>query len=243
MEVEQKTQPPVEETVEVVEQAGAVESPPPAEQPTDVQLGAEQTVEEAPEKKEEPTPPRTYSEEEWAKRQSTMDQALAASNQRVVQLTSQAQIDAAKATEDLALAQDHQAVEGGEITEAQAAQNATRRRQEAARQWETNQQLAVAQQAIAQGEQASRILVAQKLGKKYGVDAEALMNDASLTSGELMELKASNLKTERLETEAKAAKTPTEIFDSGLLGSMGSSVDSMSPEEKILYGLKQKTRK
>ena len=50
-----------------------------------------------------------------------------------------------------------------------------------------------------------------------------------------MEIKVRELKLERREAALKG----TETFDSGQMGTRGVSIDNMSPEEKIAFGLRK----
>jgi len=58
-----------------------------------------------------------------------------------------------------------------------------------------------------------------------------------------MEAKAAKIALEKTQEELKAAKEVPQTFDSGQLGTTGPSVDSMSPEEKITYGLTHPPKK
>jgi hypothetical protein len=100
-----------------------------------------------------------------------------------------------------------------------------------------------AQEVLGRAEQAGRILAAQDFSQKYGVEAKELISDESLKTPEAMEAKAARLAWEKATAELKAAKEAPERFDSGLGGTTGASVDAMSPEEKVRWGLEHPPRK
>jgi len=225
---EEQNQPPAEGT-QTTEQAGDI-TPPPAEPTAETQPGAEEKPQKA---------PRTYTEQEWSEREKAKDTEIAEYRTLLARQALEQQAAQAGAIEKEARAQDEKAVEAGEITSAEAAQRAQQRQQEA------SQQIA-ARQLMTRAEEAGRILAAQDFGKKYNLEEAQiaeLLSDKSLDSPAAMEAKAAKIALEKTQEELKAAKEVPQTFDSGQLGTTGPSVDSMSPEEKITYGLTHPPKK
>lgn len=230
MEVNEELKPQ-DGTEHEAEVAGAI-TPQPAEQLVEGQTGAEV----APQK---PTPPaeRTYTQEEWSKRESAKDRENAQLRQALEQQTLQHQIE-------LEETKDQRAVENGDLTEEQASQKKQQRYQAVQQTIAREQENEIHRRAQAHTEEGLRILAAQEMAKDYGVDALELIKDKTLVSPVLMDAKAAKLAWDKTKAELRAAKEAPETFDSGLQGTTGPSLDKMSGEEKVLYALKhpQKTK-
>jgi len=235
--LEELGKPQVEETQEI--------TLPGEEIPQVAELTEEPThgAETEPQKEPEPKVERKYTQAEWSEREAAKDREIAQHRQAMTQLYMQQQIAQAQAAEAQAQATDRQAVDEGEITASEAAQRQQQRQQAVQQQQVQRQQMAAAQQVMAQAEQAGRILAAQDFSKQYEIDATELLSDKSLTSPAMMEAKAAKLALEKTRGELKAAKTGPETFDSGQVGSVGVSIASMSPEEKISWALNHPPRR
>ena len=174
---------------------------------------------------------------------SAQDQHLNQARQLLARQALDREIAEAEAIEGQFQAQDRVAVDNGEMTARDAAQR-SRQRQEQARQ-EQDRKRSVQQQvrelAALRGrmEMDAKPVVAADIAKKYGIDAEALLVDPSITNWQTMEFKARELALEKREAALKGRDT----FDSGQTGVTRHSVDEMSPMEKITYGLAHPPRK
>lgn len=222
---EEQTQPQIEVTQEV-EQPGA-ETPHVAEPTAETQPGAEQK------------PERTYSQREWSERESAKDKENAGLRGMLADQDMRQRIAEAASVEAKHQAEDKQAVGEGEITEATAEQRRQQRfavgQREATFDRVAKEQQATArlqQQAGIKLEQEAKSVVARSLGKKYGADSS------------ILEIASSAEDMERLAKQLQVQATPAvvETYDSGQMGSTGSSVEDMSPYEKIKYGLGQKQK-
>jgi hypothetical protein len=185
-----------------------------------------------------------YTEEQWGKRGAEADRRESALRATLVQQNIQQMIATAQAEESRAVSADAAAVENGILTEGEAAAKRVQRTALTKRETDlaVKEALSLAAEDRMQGD--ARVLLADKLEKEHGLKTGVLMNDPVLTDGGLMTVKALVLKAERLEGEVKAAKNPGEKFDTGLQGrAAGSSVENMTPEEKISFGLKKTGRR
>src|SRR3990167_40843 len=174
---------------------------------------------------------RTYSQKEWSDLQSAKDRELAQYRQATIQMAQRMQAERAKAEEDVAHARDMRAVEDGSLTESDAEQRQRIRAEKAQGLREVAALRSQQQQIMADGEEYTRITVAHALGKMFEVDPSILINDKSLTSGELMEQKAYGLREgkykarltdlEKREAALAAKQEPPEKFDDNLASSGG----------------------
>jgi hypothetical protein len=183
----------------------------------------------------------TYTQEEWDSREKTHIEERANADRQVNQARQTIADSALRQQIAIAEAQyqarDRQAVDDGEITESQAQQ----RQQTRYQQWQeerTRQQTVTRDKAehaklVAESEEMARWKTADLLSKEHGVDMAVLLSDKSLTSGEKMEIKAQRLALDR----ERAGLKGFESYDSGQVGTSRSSLDSMSPEEKIAWAL------
>ena len=223
--MEEKASPQVEET-QVTTDAGLEVPPQPTEPTAELTPGAEQEPQE-----------RQYTQKEWSEREAAKDREIAGIRRVLVQQALRAESERRAGEEAQAQAQVRQAVDAGEITESEARERLQGRQRELQHEQYLRQQMAAVQGMQAQGEQLGRVLAAQDFAKRYEVDAEVLIRDKSLTTPHSMEAKAAQLALEKVRAELKAVRQPAETFDSGQVGSAGASIDSMSPEEKIRWGL------
>ena len=190
-----------------------------------------------PEAGSEPQKPvRTYTQKEWTEREVARDQEVAQYRQGMAQIAMQAQIREAQAAEALAQDSDAKAVDAGEMTQTVAQQRQQQRYASLQRQFEAQQQqeaiqgqLATAQKVLIMGEAVGRALAAQNLAKEYGLQPAELL-DKSITTFDQMEKTAAKLALRKAQGG--------ETFDSSHMGSTGSNVDKMTPEEMISYGLR-----
>lgn len=232
---EEKRQPQ-EEGTQQAEQPGEQE-PQAIVQTEEEQPGAEQE----PQKSE-----RTYTQAEWSERESKLGTQVSDLQKQLNQFQMQKQIEALEQSERSASEQDQQRVNEGLMTQAEASQKKEQRQEERQQQQDIMQKMQTAQGIITQAEQMGRVLAAQDFGKKYqlneGQIAE-LLNDKDVKSPEAMEAKAANLALEKTQGELKKAKEPPQTFDQGQLGTSGKSFADMTPTEKVMAGLAQKTKK
>ena len=189
------------------------------EKPQPKELGAEEKPQEE-KPKEVPKPKRTYTEDEWAKRESEKDKEAAALRQALAQINMQGQISEAERLEKEASKKDKESVEQGLIT-AEDAKEREQVRKERAQLYFATLKLKGEQEDIA------KTKVAQTIAQKYGISAEELLSDKEVKSPVDMVEKAASLAqkklTERLETlegELKAFKEGEQKFDRGQQGGM-----------------------
>ena len=179
-------------------------------QPAGDQTGAEQAA----------AAPRTYSQEEWSKRERAKDLEINDSRRQNAELTRQIAADKAANTEAQAAANDNRAVNDGEITTAEAQQRQTQRRVDRVTAGKRAQEEAVHQRAMAEAEPLFKKLVADELAKEFGIDANTLESDEGLTDYSGMREKAWQLRWDAKE----AAVVGTETFDSGQPGNVGGGI-------------------
>ena len=231
--VEEQSQSQAGET-QVAEQPGPLQADQVAGAGADVQPGAE----------EQPQA-RTYSEAEWKAQQDAFgaeraarDKALSSSHALLARQAMETQVERA---ERKFQAEDQQAVEYGELTQ----EEARRRPQQRYAEW---QQAVREQQLDAREDALGRAAAAQDYGKEFGVDPQLLLDNKALGDpGEMKKyaktLSQMSARERALDKREKALKG-NENYDSGQLGSLGGlTVDKMSPEEKIQYGLNQRPRR
>lgn len=211
-----------------LEQATKEQTPP----TSDVEQGKEPTSEEQPTSEQVA---RTYTEEDWNKRQSSWDKAQAKLTQELKTLREQVN-QKEKASKEFQLS----ALEAKEIetwgdTPEVKEFHASRRKLEqfgmalSAREMEVNTKLEV----LTKAEQAQE---ARELASKLGIDEKVLLEGEYATPVE-MKLRAYELAAEKSETERKA---PTKI-DSGIHKETGSDWKKLSPEQMIREGLKSRS--
>jgi len=144
---------------------------------------------------------------------------------------------------------DSAAVAAGEMTAADAATRSRERQEAASKALEQRRGEREARERLSRDaarlEAASRINFAKELAEEHGVDATLLLNDPEVREAEqrgggpaAMKFKAKEL---ALEAKEKKVKGRTKV-DSGRVGTTNRSVENMSPEEKVLAGLKRPIR-
>jgi len=207
-----------------------VESVPEAVEAEIPQLAEQPGVEEKPQVE----PKRTYTQEEWSKRESEKDKEIAQTREHLAQLAMQAELYQMQRAETEAKARDRREVDEGTITISEATQREQARQQ----QWQQGQTVvqtqAVLRQMAQQTEQYGRLLAAQDFGKEYNLSQEQiteLLSDKDTRTPGDMRAKAANLALERLQGELKKSKGAPPKFDQGLSGGVGESTP-----EKALKG-------
>ena len=169
--------------------------------------------------------------------ESAKDTEISQYRQAYAQQAFQQEIARVQAIEAQYQAQDRKAVEEGDLTSSDMALRQQQRQQAAYQNQVRQQQMAVANQVTAEAEQYGRVLAARDLGEKYKVDPADLLSDKGLTLFPLMEAKAAKMALEKTQGQLRAAQQFPETFDAGMVGNVGASTDSMSPEEKISHAL------
>jgi hypothetical protein len=182
-------------------------------------------------------PPRTFSQEEVSKIQSSRDQEMAGMANALAGERLQNQIARAEAVEVQYYHQDLRSVDEGTMTSEQAGQRAAQRK-EAVKSYIGNQQAQEQQTAsynamAQQGEQLGRIMAANDFAKQYSVDADMLISNKDLRTPDQMRAGALELALEK----SKAGRTGTESYDSGRVSTSSASLDNMSAQEKIAWAL------
>ena len=202
---------------QVVEPVGDKE-PQVVETPEPEKLGAEakpQKVEET------PKPGRTYSQEEWSKRESAKDTENAQLRNQLAQASMQAEIRQMQQAEAQAKAKDLKEVDEGLITSSEATQRAQARTQQAQQYQTMVQQHQILRQMAQQTEGFGRVLAAQDFGEEYELTTEQiteLLSDKNIKTPGDMKAKAANLALEKMRGELKAQKEQPEKFDQGQKG-------------------------
>tara|TARA_R110000824_G_scaffold132188_2_gene294477 strand:- start:238 stop:930 length:693 start_codon:yes stop_codon:yes gene_type:complete len=159
---------------------------------------------------------------------------IAALRDQASQSNLQAQIDRVEAANQAELAADQQSIEDGNLTAADATQKALNRQQNAQKAVEDIARNARGYQQEVDAGLIARLGVAQEIAAQYdGVDANVLNLDKTLTTPEMMQIKAREIQLDQREANAVG----TENFDAGQRGSASIEVNDMSPIEKISAGL------
>lgn len=181
------------------------------------------------------TEPRTYSEEEVGKIQSSGDKQVAEANKLASNAVMMLQKERAERQERDAQSTDAADVDSGDLTAEGAKQRANQRESDRTNEAQRLQQTAETERALSEAEPVLRKAMALELATKYGVDAETLENDPKATTPDRMEDRAEVLAAEKKVKEL----TPAETFDGGASGIGGSAISfsDMTPMEKIIDGL------
>jgi hypothetical protein len=177
-----------------------------------------------------------------------LTEALSAKDREANQLRSlvgrmamERQVAQAQAIETQAATVDQEAVDNGEITDAQAAQRVQDRRNMAAQVAQQQQTTAAFQNMVAEGEQLGKAIAAEKFARQYNIDGKVLFDNAGLANPATMESTARLMAIEKRETalDARDGIAPgREKFDSGTPAVATSELDSMSASEKIRFALR-----
>lgn len=188
-------------------------------------------------------PPKTYTQKEWQEWETAKDKEVAQYRQALAQAAMREQIQTMQSAEELARVRDTKALEMGEISEEQVQQKQQQRLASYQQQVAQQQQQALQQQQLMAtralmewGEKVGRIKLAEDLAKEYEIDAAELIGDKTITNVDQMKGAAAKLALRK----AKSERSGPETFDSGHVGGTRRNIDQMSPEEKVIYGLKQK---
>jgi hypothetical protein len=200
---------------------------------TGEQSGADTKSKETPntESKVEPKsevkaePKKTYTSEEVAEIQSKKDGELAEYQKKLGQIALQQQIAEAQRQEAQAQYQDKREVESGEISQREADSRKQLRGQAAKLQQ-------MIQQMTPQAETLGRIACANEMAKEYGISAEALIADTTLSSPQQMERKAAKMAMTAKDAEIRKLSVKPETFDKGPSGEVtGESSESLTAEQ------------
>lgn len=181
------------------------------------------------------TQPRTYSEDEVGKIQSSGDQKVAEANKLASNAVMTLQRERAERQEVDAKTSDAAEVENGDLTAVGATQRATQRQTDREGQEQRVRETAETQRAYAEAEPVLRKAMAIELATKHGIDAKELEDDPKATTPDMMEARAEVMAAEKKVKDL----TPAENFD-GEASGMGSnnlSVNEMDPMQKITYAL------
>ena len=225
----EKNQSQDEET-QKVDEVGTEASQP--TEPTEEQpLGTEETqkVEET------PKPARTYTQEEWSKRESAKDKEIAQYRAQMAQLSRQAEISQMQQAEAVAKSKDQREVDEGLITVSEASQREQARNQQKSQQQTIIQQQQILRQMAQQGEGYAKVLAAQEFGKEYELTPEQIteiLDDKELKTPGDMRAKAANLALEIVKGELKKTKEKPEKFDQGQKGGGGVLTDEKTLKER-----------
>lgn len=206
----------------------------PAELIEEQPLGAEVKPQDA-EVKEPPKAERTYSQQEWSKRESAKDTEIAQIRSQMAQVSMQAEIYQMQQAEAEAKAKDQREVEEGVITTSEATQREQVRLQQKQQQQVVVQQEKMLRQMSQQTEQYGRVLAAQDFGKEYELTPEQiteLLSDKEIKTPGDMKAKAATLALERAQGELKKSKEKPEKFDQGLKGGGETLTDDKKLEKR-----------
>jgi hypothetical protein len=234
-----ENQPQPDET-DVEEQTGAEEpqSEPEAEETQD---GAEEVKGE----KETPKKERTYTQEEWAKRESELNKQTETLRQQLAKASLDKEIEKQQEAEKAALAKDKEAVDSGLITEDEARKRRELREQETKTQKQLLEAQQVYQRLSAEAERQGKLLAAQDFGRQYTLNEEEiaeLLKDESIKTPSDMKAKAADLAIERLQGEMKKSSKSPPKYDKGTTSDTGGSIPTTS-KELIKSGWEEKARK
>lgn len=205
-----------------------------AEVATEAEKVAEVATKAATEAKaaaEAAAPERTYSQEEWSKRESEKDTEISTYRNVASQATMQSQIIQQQQAEFAAQAKDKSDVDQGLITETEVTQRQQGR-----------QKTAQMQPGM---EQMGRMAAARDFGERYGVNPYELLSDQAIQTPQQMDAKAKQLaqsksdtaskavsdKIEALEAKIKGMEEGDQQFDTGQHGSGVTNLEGLSPEE------------
>lgn len=185
-------------------------------------------------------PVRTYSEAEVASIQSALDKRISEANNISGRLAMELTNERVARAENAARAADAKLVDDGELSQEGAVERAKSRQTLTQEALSLQQERAQLQEAYVQTEDKLRIVAADELAREHGIDRRALLSDATMTPQQ-MENKARELALDKREASMQRSET----FDGGggAAGAGSGSLDNMSPEEKIAYGLAHPPRR
>jgi len=177
--------------------------------------------------------------------ESASDRENEALRQALAQYALNDEIRRAQADEDHYAAADQQMIEQGQLTSQEASQRsqerANQRGQRIRSQQQQMQMASQAQMIQTKGEQIGRIIAAQDIAEKFGVKADDLIRDASLTTPQLMQAKAREMQLDAREAKMKGY----ESYDTGRGAGRGPDLNKMSPSEltSLAYSEAETTRR
>ena len=158
---------------------------------------------------------RTYTEAEWAARETSRGNEVDTLRRQIVGLATRVGQEQEQATESAARSADQKAVDDGEITQAEATARGERRATEGRVRQDfeaTKRELA---QMRAEAYVVGKALYASHLAADLGIDEAVLIKDESLTNQREMLVRARELAMEKREAASKG----TETYDKGPAGS------------------------
>jgi hypothetical protein len=225
--LDETNQAQVETTAEAPEAGSESEQPGTEEKPS----GTKEAITET-------KPGKSYSEEEVTRIKSEITSKLQGETEQykkfAAQLAMQQQLAKMQAEEQQAASKDAQDVANGVIGQQEAEQRKTQRT-------EASQLQQTLTQQKQQGEMLGRILMAQDLAKKYGIDSDTLLKDQALRTPTDMILKAADLAIKSREDKLREATAKPETYDKGPGAETGGGDDSkLSARELAHKGYSQK---
>ncbi len=227
---------PTQVTTAPVEAPSGEETPQAVTEPAVVEPGTE-TEPKAPEPvKPAPAPARSYTEEEVRRITSTTQQEAARDRQYATRLAMEQQIGQLQAAEQQARNKDKGDVDSGIITESEAQQRAQTRYQYLVTQAQAAQMEGYRKQQESQLEQYGRVIMAKDLAEEYGVNADELLKDKSVTTPIQLQKKAADLALKSVREQLRKARTSPESFDRGPGGSSGKTMSKDTAMERYIAG-------
>jgi hypothetical protein len=187
-------------------------------------------------------PERTYTQTEVTRIQARADQREAQGRRAVAEAALQVDVANAAAVEERAQGADKQRVDNGELTFTEATSRSERRMQGLADTIRANsdrqQEDSARERGRAQSDFGVRFAVAARVAKESKVDLDDLNKWVAENNPDhprLIELQAREMALSKREASTKG----TERYDGNKQGTRGLSLDRMSPQEKIAFGLRR----
>uniref|UniRef100_A0A6M3J1Q5 Uncharacterized protein n=1 Tax=viral metagenome TaxID=1070528 RepID=A0A6M3J1Q5_9ZZZZ len=177
---------------------------------------------------------RTYTQDEWAKRESALNKQSAELQKRLAQTSMELEIQRQTSLETTQRAKDLKEVEDGVISQTEAEGRQRMRESQKQQNQVLYQQSTTLRQMAQQAEDIGRILAAQDFGKKYELTPEQtneLLSNTDIKSPAEMEARAANLALDKVKGEVQKNKEAPEHFDKGQVGTAGKGAPS---DEQIL---------
>lgn len=182
--------------------------------------------------------PRTYSQAEWDSRGSALDKQVAEQRNTAGRIAMTLQAERAQVQENNARASDARAVEDGDITPQEAETRSRQRITDIQSNAERQRVTEGVQSMVAHGEEVARFTLAQELGREHGIPFQELLQ-APNQGPDRMAMLAERLAFDKEKNQFARNNGRPETYDGGGGGGgAGSgSIESMSPTEKINYGI------
>lgn len=177
---------------------------------------------------------RTYTQDEWAKRESALNKQSAELQKRLAQTSMELEIQRQTSLETTQRAKDLKEVEDGVISQTEAEGRQRMRESQKQQNQVLYQQSTTLRQMAQQAEDIGRILAAQDFGKKYELTPEQtneLLSNTDIKSPAEMEARAANFALDKVKGEVQKNKEAPEHFDKGQVGTAGKGAPS---DEQIL---------